>query len=266
MDERRQTPGAPAHKLNVRPLGALVRDVGVFYRKLRRPIAFALVIIAVFPRIVPIPNVQLAALVALGLIIFETLLEIQKQLTSDKPARVFPNFYSVCQEINQAIVKRLERRSEIHIRALGMSMGHAWPFFANTLQPLLSENRKQKVTLEIAMLDSRWAELDSVNPDWLARSKTNCDEIQRFVEERRAQLEKKRWSVTVHLYRHMPNWHGVMIDEDILFLSTCYWDQDKLVGADNLYERFDKNADEVSSRRISEFTSWFGRIRNNSAL
>ena len=249
---------------NIQTVTTLANDVSIFYHKARRPIAFALVVIAAFPRLIPVPNIQLAALVALGAIILETLFEVQKQVATNKPSRVFPEFYSVSQEIQRSIAKTIDTKHVVHIRALGMSMGHAWPFLVNTLQPFLASNQKQEVHLEIAILDSRWNDLQSINSDWPARSKTNFDEIERFFEVNRKRLTDKGWLVSVYRYRHIPNWHGVLIDNDALFLSTCFWRDKKLMGAENVYELFLRNESEVGAQRIYEFISWFEYIRQVS--
>jgi hypothetical protein len=165
--------------------------------------------------------------------------------------------------MREVILDRVNRKREIHIRALGMSMGHAWQFLVGTLLPILLDNNKQRVILEIAMLDSNWSELPKINPDWISRSAANLKEINRFIEDNKEKLTKKGWSIKVYTYDYVPNWHGILLDEDILFLSSCFWTGKKLSGGENQYELITPTEGASEQFKIRQFKSWFDYIKTN---
>lgn len=228
-----------------------------FYRAIRRPMAWVLVVVAAASPLAPIPEIQIAALGALGLIILELLFELHKQVTQEKDVVVFSEFYEVSLALRGAIADRLHGNQRVCIRALGMSMGHAWPFLANTLVPILERDGRQVVDLQIAMLDAQWDRLEDLNPAWADRVGGNYRQILRFANEHRTLLERKGWRVSVHRYSHMPNWHGILIDQDLLFLGTCYWKSGLLTGGENQYELFRASESELATHRIEQFLSWF---------
>ena len=144
-------------------------------------------------------------------------------------------------------------------------MGHAWQFLVSTLLPILLDNNKQKVVLEIAMLDSDWSELPKINPDWVSRSATHFKEITRFIEDNEEILTKKGWEIKIYTYRYVPNWHGILVDKDMLFLGSCFWTGKKISGGENQYELITPTEGVSEQFKIKQFKSWFEYIKTTSS-
>jgi hypothetical protein len=245
-------------------LVAIARHVSVFYQSLKKPLAFLLVVAAFLSQLVPLPAVQLAALVTLGLIIVEVLFDIRSNLGRNETVRVYSDFYEASNQIREEILSKLARKRHIRIRALGMSMDHAWRFLANTITPLLDDDTDQKIELDIAILDSRWDELPKINQSWAALAESNYMEILRYLRDNAKSLAAKGWEITVHRYSYMPNWHGILIDSDSLFMSTCFWKNGKLTGAENQYELLSSSDAELGIHRINQFITWFDFIKEQA--
>jgi hypothetical protein len=245
-------------------LTSLVTYLRRGYTSIKRPLAFLLILTVIIGSIVPIPAIQIAAIGLLGIIILETLFDIQSKFISKDRRVVFAEFFEASNFMKQVILSRVERNQCVQIRALGMSMGHAWPFLTNTLTPLLDREMRQTVELHIAMLDGNWEELSRINPDWSSRAKTNLSEILRFINSHEKRLAAKEWTVTVHQYRHMPNWHGILIDDDLLFLSVCFWRNNRLTGAENGYELLSASDESLGRHRIAQFKTWFEFVSRSS--
>lgn len=231
------------------------------YGAIKRPLAIAMVVIVVLADLVPVPVAQTTALGVLAIIMVEILFDIHKQLTEANIPRIFPDFISAAVAMRDAILEALSRKQSVRIRALGMSMGHAWPFLSSVLLPVLQSQEQKVVHLEVAMLDGHWDELARLNPYWAVRANAHHDEIVRFVESNREKLLNKGWRVDIYRYRHVPNWHGILLDDDKLFLSTCSWKDDILMGAENQYEFLLSSDRELGLYRIGQFISWFERIK-----
>jgi hypothetical protein len=237
----------------------LSQSVHRAYERLKKPAAYAFVGLALLGAVVQSMPLQVAALGALGVLILETLFAIRKHIEELETPRVFADFFETTAAMRSEMLRRLERNGSLRVRAMGMSMGHAWPFFMNTLAPLLRDG-KHAISLDIAMLDADWPDLVALNPGWVSRAKANADDIARLGASVSVAMQGSGSSLGLSLYRHMPNWHGVLIDDDLLFLSTCFWQGGTLTGAENRYELLSNGDPLLGAPRITQFRSWFDHI------
>jgi hypothetical protein len=237
--------------------------IGKAYQHSKRPAALALVFIAAVGSVLTSTAVQVAALTALCAILVEVLFEIQRYTIEHSRPRSFDNFYDVSLHIEEQIQQRMKRTRKVQIRAIGMSMGHAWPFLSEILRKLLDSNAGA-INLHLAIIDSQWNELAQVNPHWGQTADGNVARISTFAEANISRLLTSGSTITISRYAHMPNWHGVLLDDDVLFESTCIWQGDTLAGAENEYERH-VVSDPIGAARIGRFTSWFGYNTRNLA-
>ncbi|MCH8945120.1 MAG: hypothetical protein IH910_10090 [Proteobacteria bacterium] len=235
------------------------------YNLFRRPTAYILMALAIAGQFLNVGILPSAALLALGIIVLELLFDLHKTLQSQTPTTtLFNDFYDASRAMTIEINRVLDLKNKITICALGMSMGHGWSFLRGTLEPLLHNGRNVEVELNIAMLDPSWHEIDKLNPSWKDRAGANLAEINRFITDSRELMDRYSWSINIHTYRHMPNWHGVCINNDKLFLSHCYWKRGYLTGAENIYERINRDDGAHESSRVSHFMSWFERAFNET--
>lgn len=235
--------------------GKIVRR---WYRKLQRPCVFTLLAIAVFAKFLNQTQLLLTSLAALGVILLELLLEIHHRLIpdDDRPT-IVTDFYGASELMRDQIHEIAKRRKTIHIRALGMSMSHAWPFLKQSILPLLQSQRNLKVTLEIAMLDPQWQGIDSFNATWRDKASLFEKDFAAFKDDHSKLIRQEKWSLTVSYYRHLPNWHGILIDDRFLYLSSCIWTPSGLTGAENPYEIIDSQRSASEQMRVCQYLSWF---------
>lgn len=245
---------------SLRSFASVARDT---YSRIKPVIAMLLAGAIVIAPAIPLDGLQVAAIGALGVIILETLFDIHRIVNIREQSQIYAEFFDAAQAMKSAIIEYAKRKRHVRIRALGMSMGHAWPFLINILQPLLDSNVQCSINLEIAMLDSKWQQLEKINPNWKAKSETLYDEINRFSKANLEKLNAKQWHISVVVYSHMPNWHGILLDEELLFLSTCFWRDGKLTGAENQYELYRSSDKQLGVHRISQFVTWFDYIKAN---
>jgi hypothetical protein len=240
-----------------------VSSVATAYRQSKRPIGVILVFIAALGSVLPSAGIQIAALTALGGIILEVLFEIQSHTIDHARPRSFGNFYDVSLHIQEQIWQRIKRNRRIKIQAIGMSMGHAWPFLSDVLRKILDESAGA-IDLHLAIIDSSWDQLAQINPHWGHTADGNVARISSFADINQARLVASGSHITVSRYAHMPNWHGVLLDEEVLFESTCIWQGEVLAGAENEYE-LHVMSDTSGAARITRFKSWFNYATRNLA-
>ncbi len=63
----------------------------------------------------------------------------------------------------------------------------------------------------------------------------------------------------------MPNFHGVMLNKNEIFLSSCTWDSDgHLKAGQNIYEHYRSNVSDIHKVKVALFRRWFDYGRYNS--
>lgn len=234
-----------------------------YYDRLKKYAIFLITGIIVISEFIEMPKyIQTISILTLCIMILEILFEIRDNVSKKSQNITFGEFYDVSLEMKKIILEELKSKNKIKIRAIGMSMGHAWQFFYNTLNPILTNpNDSSLVELEIAMLNSSWADLESINPYWRQKSNTNRDLISQFIHISEANINQKKWSIKLYSYSYMPNWHGVLINDNILYLSTCYWKDNLLQGGENPYEFIKSDGTKETELKISHFLNWFNHIK-----
>jgi len=106
------------------------------------------------------------------------------------------------------------------------------------------------------MLDPDWEELGRINPSWIVGAASSLERIQEFKRSNQEEILRRDWQFDIYLYRHMPNLHGFLIMDKILFLSSCYWRNGILQGGDNQYKRYELGDNFGGDEKIRDFKSW----------
>jgi len=232
------------------------------YQRLQVPLAFALVFLALGVEFTPLPkSVAASSLAALGMILLGLLFRLDNRLRGlDQPA-TFEEFYQVVAEMRAEFLNRAASSQNIELQAIGMSMSDAWNFMSNLLRTVETNHTAARVRFEVAMLDPTWDKIESFNSDWAESVPANAKAIERFISEHQQLIDSRKWKMSLYFYRHTPNWHGLCIDRQILYLSTCSWHGGRLVGANNDYERFERGSGARANRAFELFDTWLDRIK-----
>jgi hypothetical protein len=227
------------------------------YSRIYKPLAYILVALAIVPQFAPVPNsVTVGALCTLGFIILASIFSIEEDLRIPGSEERFREFYDAATEIREAVMARASRQG-VRVQALGMSMGHAWTFISGLLDSLAMDNNIRNVRVWVAMLDPDWDQLPRLNPTWPDRTRIHRESMLQYFSDHAALVNKRRWEFELRLYHHTPNWHGICLDGEVLFLSTCSWRNGRLVGGENEYERFTRGEGPRSDRAFELYESWF---------
>lgn len=229
------------------------------YQLAKKPTAYILLVLTLVSTVYPQSEIQIAALIALAALVLEVIFDIQKHIASVPTGRVYSDFYQTTESMRNEISRRIEEGRPVSIRALGISMGHAWTFLTSSVTSRIQKDGKQ-IDLQIAMINPAWEELSKINADWVARARTNYEEIERHASLMLPHLKSSGSSISLSVYSHMPNWHGVLIDDDILFLSACKWSNDTLFGGENRYEIVLASDTIGGYAKIDHFRSWFDYV------
>jgi hypothetical protein len=242
-------------------IGAKIRRL---YLSLRGLLAIILIVVAFLTGQFEIPIAKESALVAATLIMVSILLEIHKEVTSASPNRRFPRFHDAALEFRSKVEELAQRKGRVDIKWLGMGMDYGAPMLDDIISCLKSESFDIKVALNICMLDPEWEHLPAINDTWSHKGRSAIQSLSSLYDRLTGDDQRLQVTLDLHLYRHMPNWHGFMIDDRYLYLSKCSWDGERLLGGENEYELIDKTESDGSRREIECFMGWFNYCSKDS--
>ncbi|MEZ0611691.1 hypothetical protein ACAW74_24485 [Fibrella sp. WM1] len=240
----------------------MIQVVKSLYSRIKKYIIYVSVTIVILSEYIELPQyIQTISVLSLGVMIVELLFDINEKVSASKNRHYYNDFYEVSLKMKNLILHEIKSKKKLKIRVLGMSMGHAWQFLYNTLNPLLTNNNDNCcVVLQIAMLDPNWTDLKEINPYWIDKAVLNEKIIKQYIQLNQDRIANKNWEIQLYLYKHMPNWHGILVGEDYLYLSKCSWKDNVLQGGESAYEKFDGSVDAYNRLEISHFINWFDKI------
>ena len=110
---------------------------------------------------------------------------------------------------------------------------------------------KSETYLIETALDPGWEQLPAINETWPHKGKSAIQSLSSLYHRITRDDQDTQIKLCLNLYRHMPNWHGFIVDDRYLYLSKCSWSGGRLLGGENEYELIDKRESDAS-RSLSE--------------
>ena len=105
--------------------------------------------------------------------------------------------------------------------------------------------------------------INNLNAEWVDQSNMYYRAIKRYIEENDGELKRKSIEIKIKKYKHIPMLHGILINEEHLFLSHTTWDErDQITGALNYYTYYNSDSD-VGRLNVDMFKNWIERILKN---
>lgn len=167
----------------------------------------------------------------------------------------YEGFTAASNPIEKIIEPLLSMNSPINIKMMGVALHRSWPLIESLLEDnYLGKWGENLLTLEIAYLRKEWVEKrrNVIKSDWENRIKRFENSLSEF--EKKA---KKDINLVTYKYDHMPYLHGILINDSILFQSTCSWDRQKnFTVGNNLYIQYGSD-NLIGDRKIDQFLRWF---------
>lgn len=174
------------------------------------------------------------------------------------------------EETLQSHYERCVKDSEIlKVRLMGLCLHKSFPklsnFLIHTISNSLINNKNEGARIEIrlSVLNPECASWKLLNKRWEKLLPLFQIDLENLVEKLK---DNKAIDISLKLYQysHMPNWHGLLINHEELFLGTCMWDSSNcLTAGENIYQHFKTGASEVHNHLIKLYTRWFDYGRLN---
>ncbi len=243
------------------------------YRILKKPIVYLLAGMVIILQSIPADlfpwntGIYLfgGALLWLGYTLLEMLFEIyEKILTQRKELNIIESD-DVYKEVRKIVLGSKDRIT--NIKCIGVAGRNGW---SNVIEKLTQENNEDslvknafKFNIDIALLNQNiWEKND--------RSFRRIDDYSKTIDniqKRSMYLEKNTENgsyLKLHVYDHMPNMIGILVNDNYLFITYSYWeiqeDEWTLRAGGTNYFVYDKNDDFGGQEVINRFLGWFDYI------
>lgn len=226
------------------------------YRRMREPMAYLLVVIAVLGGLSSNPGIQISALGVLASLILRLLFEMHKQIEPSVPKRSFAGLADARDELLKIFKASLKHDGYIHIQWMGMTLFNVWGVLEPILDIVAKEMRAERLRFDVAMLDRYWLNSNRINPEWTGLSAD-------LIAARLSSYEKRQndrgfaWKFDVRRYAHMPMIHGGLINGKYLFIGISRWEDGILKAGDRLFDLYTFRDGDEALDRIRVFSDWF---------
>jgi hypothetical protein len=237
-------------------LGSWIKQA---YTKIREPIGYVLVGLALIGSLSSNSKLQFGALGILCGIILRLLFEIHgKADSASQPTKRVKSLADARSELEICLRESLKQNGFIRIQWMGMTMFNVWNTMESMFDWLAEDIRARQVRFEVAMLDSSWLDQHKINASWTgASADINADKIQLYTKGDPEKLQGLDWVFEVHRYAHMPTLHGGLINGKYLLMGVCRWEGRTLKAGDRPFEIYSfKDGDEALDK-IKVFENWF---------
>jgi hypothetical protein len=139
-----------------------------------------------------------------------------------------------------------------------------WPHIEFSLTHIIKAQKVPKLNVQILMVDPLWEGINACNSDWKDIALGTIGSVNNFKAVNRIAIEKKGWTIEIRHYRSMLQFWGVLLNDSMLFLSSAYWDGDRLRGGHNPVDVITLTDNRFGRIRIAEFSGWFRYFGHNS--
>ncbi len=181
----------------------------------------------------PLPWIITATILAIVIMIAFDVQEKVVDLVNKNREGSFDGFEKARDDITQTIISEYKRRKNkvIRIEAIGVSLVYTCNWLRSQLRELLKDNKDMKIQIEACMVSTEylnkmvetgamhWAEPN----DWCAEAEISY----KYLKDLESSAEPDLGGLTVkgvHLYEFIPQWHGLLINNNYLYLGRCEWD------------------------------------------
>ncbi|NER37456.1 MAG: hypothetical protein F6J93_26425 [Oscillatoria sp. SIO1A7] len=188
--------------------------------------------------------------------------EIKNAISSLNPPS-FEDYTEMRQDL-QEILKDLSSKDGISLSFIAVAMRYSWPMIEDNIDFLLEQCPKgTAISIEVAMVDNSYL-ADKQLFDWAEESEKTDSKIKLFRDRYAKELnEDKSIKLNVYHYNNLPHWHGILINNEILFLGRTDWRFKEgesipyfYVGQTK-YRLFKQDDNVGGGERIKKFVNWF---------
>ncbi|WP_303318468.1 DUF4062 domain-containing protein [Flavivirga abyssicola] len=208
---------------------------------------------------------------------YRGLVNFNDELKRCSPLSIYKNFdhawFDIEKLLEKLVIECREQDEKLKIRAMGLCLHKSFPKVSDFLIQNYKKDKNKisnvRIEMRLQTLDpncSSWKLLDRRWPNLLESFNNDRDDLIDFFEEMRKEKKDNDMFIKHTQYTHMPNFHGLLINDTDLFLSDCAWDsKKKLTAGKNFYEHYKAGIGEIHDHKIKLYKRWFDYGRYNGS-
>jgi hypothetical protein len=149
------------------------------------------------------------------------------------------------------------------IRMMGVCLHMSFPTLARFVE---SAPESVRIEIRLAILGKQSMVYQFLNHRWSTVYPVFEDDLADLVRRLESGSLKKNISIKLVQYQHMPNWHGILVDYQHLFMGHCLWQDDgRLTAGQNPYDYYERGRSSLHDRKINQYVRWFDYCRRTAA-
>ena len=263
-----------------KPWIKIIKDA---YRKARPFLAFLSVICISLSPLVRNPTYKLIALSVLSSLLISIILDLFSEINKRfniidskmgiKEPPTYLGFTEALPFIRQTVKDKWLLNQDVNIKIIAVSAQFSWKNIVEVLVPELIKYKTSKTKLKIDFVLVDPKVLRNWGQKKLSTHCTNVGALYEIItssEEFKLAIDNNKLEINICYIDNIPHWHGLLINEDVLYLGRCSWDmtrnhKEMLVGRRE-YRRFEKDDRFQGNHRIELFENWFKAYQFRSCI
>lgn len=179
-----------------------------------------------------------------------------EQGLNDPDPPLFRRFPEMEKDMAEVMNDLVAKEAKITVKVIGVSSKFSRPFLQRIIGDLLQSKEKRKLDIRIGIVLTKPTKLKEWGLDtWDRDSQHSINETRVFLGNNKKKMKEKGISLTLAEYDNLPHWHGVMFNDQILFMGRTEWYK----GGDN--EEWQLRVGEVEYRKFKIGDSYGGQKR-----
>lgn len=154
----------------------------------------------------------------------------------------------------------------LDIKITAVSMHYSWPAFVSNISDWLSRQNNCKIKLSILLVDPSYINklpFDKSPINWADETERRINDMDELVKNL-TDSQKLRLDCSIKFFDGLPQYHGILINDDELFLGRTDWEfrvdkPPQLTVGQNRYRYFNRRTTEGEDRgseRVNLFLHW----------
>jgi hypothetical protein len=181
---------------------------------------------------------------------------------SDVDRTIYPSHQEAASVFYEEIAGALNGRGGCNLAWIGVTLQSAWLTLENALGRGIADGQISKLNIRLLQSDPRYLKKLLGSTDSQAQlAKEQADHIVRFCERHEASLRATGSTIELAQYAYMPNYHGLLVNDERVYLATVRWwgsDFEELSVPHEPFERFDRSTPR-GRYMIDLYSAWLGR-------
>jgi hypothetical protein len=173
--------------------------------------------------------------------------------------KTYPNVQSLFQDMTLIIEQSVSSPKETKVEIMGLTLYHMWEYIKN----FINKQSTERMNIFFCMVDSSSSIIKNLGNNWDEISDGFYNSIQKYIQMHEESLRSRSIKIQIKKYKHLPIIHGVLINEEHLFLGFTSWTRkDQMEGALNFFSYYNLETS-IGKYHIEIFKNWINHIKRN---